>query len=782
MKYLKILSTLVLIVFGFLSLSAQNKYTLSGYVKDKNSGETLIGAAIQNKDKLSQGTVSNAYGFYSITLPEGTYQFNISYIGYNTSTIEVVLTQNQQLNIEIAENSTMMEEVVITSEEKDKNIQSTQMGTVTLPMESIRKLPVLMGEVDVLKAIQLLPGVKSAGEGSTGFYVRGGGADQNLVLLDEAVVYNTGHMLGFFSVFNGDAVKNISLIKGGMPANYGGRLSSVIDVQMKDGNDKTYSAEGGIGLIASRLTLQGPIQKEKSSFIVSARRTYVLDLAQPFLKGTEYEGTNYYFYDLNTKVNYRLSDKDRLYLSGYFGRDVFAYNNADRGFKVRMPYGNATTTLRWNHVFNQKMFMNLSAIYNDYDFTFTVKQDEFDLGLFSGVRDWNLKLDFDYYPNTNHNIRYGINYTYHTLRPSVTKVFFEGTSFQNDLQPKHAHELAGFIADEWKISPSLTINAGLRYSVFQQVGPYQSKIDTTVFYDELEPVKTYQGLEPRLSGTLLVSPTSSLKFGISYTNQYLHLVSNSTSTLPTDVWVPSTELVRPQTGVQYALGYFRNFSNNMFETSVEIYYKDLQNQIDYPESYVGSFADDTEESFVFGKGKAYGIELFIKKSTGRLNGWVGYTLSRTERIFEDINNGEPFPAVHDRTHDVVVVANYQLSKKFDLGGVFVYSTGNSFTPIKSIYFIDQQLNIEYGARNSARFQPYNRMDLSLTYNPNPEKVKKFKSTWSFSIYNSYSRLNPAFVYYDFNTDFGSGDAKATAYKVSLFPIIPSITWNFKWHQ
>ena len=770
---------LILIMLSPILLVAQEKHTLSGYLRDAASGETLVGANILLQKPGGQGTTSNAYGFYSLQLPAGVYELVFTYLGYEPKKASVVLDKDVRLNIALEEESLQLEEVVVTAREKDENVRSTQMGTVGLAMDNVKKLPALMGEVDVLKAIQLLPGVLSAGEGTSGFYVRGGGPDQNLVLLDEAVVYNSGHLLGFFSVFNADAIKNTTLIKGGMPAQYGGRLSSVVDIQMKEGNNRYYSVEGGIGAIASRLTVQGPIVRDRSSFMLSARRTYALDLAQPFLKGTNFEGTNYYFYDLNAKLNYRFSDEDRLYFSTYFGRDVLKFRGNFRDFYFDLPYGNATATLRWNHLFSSKLFMNVSAIYNDYDFSFDGGQGEFRIGLFSGVRDWNGKVDFDWFPGAGHKVKFGVNYTYHKLTPNVATATNGEQIFTNDFEPRYAHESAVYLLDDFSLGRRLSLNTGLRLSAFTQVGPYVSKIDSTV-YTEGEPVKTYLGMEPRLSLTWNLSAHSSVKGGITLANQYLHLVSNSTSTLPADVWVPSSELVKPQIGLQYALGYFRNFADNMLESSLEVYYKDLRNQIDYRENYVDNVANDLETEFVFGKGRAYGVELFLQKRKGRLTGWLGYTLSRTERIFPDINNGRVFPAVYDRRHDLSVVANWQLSRKWELSGVFVFGSGNAFTPVQSLYFIDRFPVTQYGPRNSARLQDYHRMDLSATYTPKPDSEKRFKSSWAFSIYNTYSRQNPFFVYYDLQSDPAAGTAQATAYKVSLFPVIPSITWNFSW--
>jgi hypothetical protein len=774
---MRLLSTYFIILLFSLSAFAQQKFSISGYISDEASGETLIGANVSLQG--GQGTITNAYGYYALNLPAGEYELVVSYLGYESQSRTVTLDQDIRWNVTLQEEGLELKEIVVSARADDENVKSTEMGTVGLSMDNVKKLPALMGEVDVLKAIQLLPGVLSAGEGNAGFYVRGGGPDQNLVLLDEAVVYNSGHLLGFFSVFNADAIKNTTLIKGGMPANYGGRLSSVVDIQMKEGNSKEYILEGGIGAIASRLTFQGPIVKDRSSFIISARRTYALDLAQPFLDGTSFEGTNYFFYDLNAKANYRFSDNDRLYFSTYFGRDVLQFNSSERDFFFNLPYGNATATLRWNHLFNDKLFMNLSAIYNEYDFGFEGGQGEFLIDVFSGVRDWNAKLDFDYFPVPGHNIKFGLNYTYHRLTPSVANATNGEQTFGNDFEPRFAHESAVYIADDFSLGRRWSMNVGLRFSSFSQLGPYVSRIDSTV-YAPNEEVATYFGWEPRVAMTFNLTPSSSIKAGFTVANQYLHLVSNSTSTLPTDIWVPSSEAVKPQLGLQYAVGYFRNFAENEWEAAVEVYYKDLRNQVDYREDYVDDLAADLEAEFVFGKGRAYGMEWFLKKREGRLSGWLGYTLSRTERIFPDINEGRAFPAIYDRRHDLSVVVNYKINKKWEFGGVFVYGTGNAFTPIESLYFIDRYPVQQYGARNSARLQDYHRMDLSLTYVPKPDVVKAFKSSWNFSIYNVYSRQNPFFIYYDFETDDSAGTAAANAYKVSLFPIIPTVTWNFKW--
>ncbi|MFN0274996.1 MAG: TonB-dependent receptor [Chitinophagales bacterium] len=770
-----------------LTLISQTNYTISGYVKDTASGETLLGANVYVLEDISAGVSTNLYGFYSITLPEGEYNLLASYVGYEKFSQKISLKENLRININL-KGEQMLEEVVIAGEPEDKNVQSTEMGTIDLSIEQVKSIPVLFGEVDILKTLQLLPGVSSASEGNTGFYVRGGGPDQNLILLDDAVVYNTGHLFGFFSVFNGDAIKNTTLIKGGMPAQYGGRLSSVVDVQMKDGNNQTFHAEGGIGLIASRLTLEGPIQKNKSSFIVSARRTYIDAIITPFLKETDFEGNAYYFYDLNTKVNYQFTDKDRLYASGYFGRDVFNYSSPDNSFQVEVPWGNATATLRWNHLYSDKLFSNVSLIYNDYNFAVSSAFDDFDFRLYSGVRDWNAKIDYDYFLNKNNTIKFGANYIYHTFTPYSAEGTSGDVEFSTDsLNKKYAHEASIYLQDEFDLGALWKFNVGIRGSYFLQVGPWNDiRIDSltglpsdTISYTQGEPIADYWGLEPRMNLRYIIDENSSIKAGVTFTNQFIHLVSNSVSTLPTDLWVPSSAKVNPQKGIQYSAGYFRNFSDNMFETSIEVYFKDLQNQIEYRDGYVPELNEDIENNFVFGDGRSYGAELFIKKAKGDFNGWIGYTLSKTERYFPQLSTGENwFPTKYDRIHDVEVVTIYDITERVSLSGTFVYSTGQATTIVESFYFLEGELQTDYGPRNGYRLAPYHRLDLSCTLKGKPHE--KYESSWNFSVYNVYNRKNPYFIYTDYEGDFSTGSVSVRAVQVSIFPIIPSITWNFKW--
>jgi outer membrane receptor protein involved in Fe transport len=780
------------LLFLFLLLSpffikAQNKFTVSGFIKDSLNGETLIGASIAIKGN-AKGISSNQYGFYSITLEEGEYFFICSYIGYQPKIIAVQLHGSRQLNFEMLPKVAVSQEVIVSSKKRDANVKNAQMGKFVLPIEQIRSIPAFLGEVDLLKTIQLLPGIRNAGEGSAGLYVRGGGPDQNLILLDDAPVYNTGHLFGFFSIFNSDAIKNVTLIKGGMPAQYGGRLSSVLDIAMKEGNNQKFQVDGGIGLIASRLSLQGPIKKDKASFIISARRTYVDALVKPFIsKTSQFYGSGYYFYDLNAKVNYRFSEKDRLYLSGYFGRDVFDFINGRQSLSVNIPWGNATGTLRWNHVFNKKLFGNTTAVYNDYNFAFNAAQNNFQIKLESGIRDLSLKQDFDLYPFTGHKIKFGGIYTFHQFTPSVVSGKQDSVVFKpNNAQRKFASEAAAYIQDDWEISDKIKINAGLRYSLFEQTGPYKiyktddngNRLDSTVFKSG-QNVKTYGGLEPRITLRYALNDATSLKASVTRNLQYIHLVSNAGTTLPTDIWVPSTYKVKPQISYLYAAGLFKNFKDNTYETSLELYYKQMQNQIEYREGYTPNTLEDTENFFVFGKGWSYGSELFVNKTKGKLTGWIGYTLSWTWRKFAALNFGEKYPAKYDRRNDLSVVAMYAFNKKWKFSAAFVYGSGNAATLPQRFYIVSGVLTQEYSRINEYRLPSYHRLDLSAILTPKSNEKRKWKSEWVFSIYNTYSRQNPYFIYFDQSGSAYNGTLTIQAKQVSLFPIIPAVTWNFK---
>ena len=789
----------------FLSAYAQETHTVSGYIKDAASGEALIGASIFLEEE-GKGAATNVYGYYSFTVPSGSYHVKISYVGYEDYKSLIDLEKDLRLNVELNAMSDVLNEVLIEAEASDQNTTGTQMGEIDLDMQKVKTLPAFMGEVDILKTVQYLPGVQSGGEGNTGFYVRGGGPDQNLILLDEATVYNASHLFGFFSVFNADAIKNVKLIKGGMPSNYGGRLASVLDITMNDGNYKTYHAEGGIGLIASRLTVEGPIKKDTSSFILSGRRTYADVLAEPFIPDTSSaKGSGYYFFDLTAKVNWRISDKDRLFLSGYFGRDVFTFKRNDFDLEFNVPWGNATSSLRWNHLFNDKLFLNTTAVFTDYNFAFGGTQSQFSFELSSGIRDWNLKQDLTYYPNSLHNIKFGWNYTFHRFIPSSVSASSDSVEFDTgDIVKIYGNEAAIYVLDEFDLTENFKVNAGFRLSMYQHIGPFTryyknpstGVTDSTRQFNNFESIKTYFGPEPRLSARYLFNDNSSFKFGFSHNYQYIHLASISSISLPTDLWFPSTELVKPQIGTQYSMGYFRNFFDNNFEGSIELYYKDLKNLIEYKEN---SFPEDNisnnvDNQLTFGRGYSYGAEFFFKKRLGDFNGWIGYTWSRTMRQFDAIDDGGWFPAKYDRRNDLSVVLQYDITERINVGAVFIYSTGNAITlPERRWYSIfENRLITVWSDRNAYRLDPYHRMDLSLTIKAKDYKKiknaetgevskepKKLVSSWNFSVYNLYNRANPYFIFFDYDGDPQSGTLDLSAYQVSLFPILPSITWNFK---
>ena len=781
-NYMKVRYLTLIFIFSFFNSLSQDRYTISGFIQDFNSGESLIGVSIY-ESKSFKGTSTNQYGFYSLTLDKGEYEIVYSFIGYKTITKKITLDRNIRTNISLKTDAILTKEVIVEGERLDKNVASSNMSQVKLKVESVKELPVILGEVDVLKSAQLLPGIQSGGEGNSGLYVRGGGPDQNLILLDEAVVYNAAHLFGFFSVFNADAIKDMNIIKGGMPAEYGGRLSSVIDITMKDGNNKRFQADGGIGLLSSRLTLQGPIQKEKSSFIVSGRRTYIDVLAQPFMnEENAFSGSGYYFYDLTTKVNYKLSDKNRLYLSGYFGRDVFDFINSDNGIGISIPWGNATTSLRWNHLFNDKLFVNTSVIFTDYRFQFNIAQSDFEFKIYTGINDWNTKVDFLYQPNQRNTIRFGTNYTYHKFIPgNATGRSGEVEFAPDEVYTQYSNEGALYFSNDIELSDEIKAHLGLRYSSFQYKGNITFreyiKSDLTGENDN------YRNIEPRASLRYRINTNNSIKMAFTQNYQYIHLASLSSLSLPADLWVPSSKDIKPKFSTQYALGYFKNFNENMYETSVEAYYKEITNLIEYKEGVLPEDNTNTnsDDAFVFGDGDSYGVELLIKKNKGKTTGWIGYTLSKTTKYFDDVNNGNPFPAKYDRRHDLSITASHKLNDKWTLSTVFVYATGNSITLPTERYVIGGDVYTEYTSRNGYKMPPYHRLDIGATFKPKPKR--KYESSWNFSIYNVYSRKNPYFIYFalesdDNNGSIQNGNITPKAYQVSIFPILPSITWNF----
>ncbi|MAX80889.1 MAG: hypothetical protein CL843_12045 [Crocinitomicaceae bacterium] len=763
-------SFVILLVIFCQQLFAQEKYSISGYVRDASTGEYLIGATVLVQELPGVGSSTNTYGFYSITLEKGEYTLVINFLGLSPQTRKITLDKDLELDFNLEENSTQLNEVVISAEKADENLRKPEMGVEKIEMQDLDDIPVLMGEKDVLKTIQLKPGVKAAGEGSSGFFVRGGKADQNLILLDEATVYNASHLLGFFSVFNADALKSIKLYKGTQPAEYGGRLSSVMDIHMKEGNNQKFGVSGGIGLIASRLSVEGPIVKGKGSFSIAGRRTY----ADMFLKATEdYSDASLYFYDINAKANYQLSKKDRIYFSGYFGKDVFGMEDM-----VGFDWGNTTATLRWNHLFNNKLFSNTSFIFSNYNYNIDINIRGIDAQIVSTIQDFNLKQDFQYYANAKNTLKFGFNSIHHTIVPGEITT---SSGDSDDLSNSYAWENALYASHNYKPNDVLTFEYGLRFSAFSNLGAATyydydvegNTIDSTQ-YSSGEFANTYFNLEPRLTVNYLINNKSSVKFAYGRNAQYLHLLSNSTSGSPTDMWIPSTPNVKPEIADQLSIGYFRNFKNNSYEFSIEGYYKYLQNQIDYKDGAELQFNNNVESELLYGEGRAYGIELLINKKKGRLHGWVSYTLSKTENKINGINNGDYYPSMQNRTHDLSIVAMYDLTDKWTLSASWVFYTGNAVTFPSGKYEIAGEVVNYYTERNGYNMPDYHRLDLGATWQV--KKNEKFESSWNFSLYNAYGRENAYMITFEEDPDDAS---KTQAVQTSLFRWIPSITYNFK---
>lgn len=768
----KLLTTILIVCMGTLVGYAQ-KYSISGTVKDAENGEDLIGATVFVKEQTNTGAFTNEYGFYSITLPEGDYTIVFRYVGYETVEKPISLKEKQTINMELKLEGQAIDTVQITATLDDENVSSTDMGVLKINPKEIESIPVLFGERDILKTFQLLPGLSSAGDGNSGFYVRGGAIDQNLILLDEAPVYNPSHLLGFFSVFNSDAIKDVTLYKGGAPAEYGGRISSVMDIRMNDGNLKKFSGRGGIGIISSRLTLETPIVKDKASAIVSGRRTYG-DLFLKLSRDTTLNQTQLFFYDLNAKANYKINDNNRIFLSGYFGRDAFNF-----GDQFGFDWGNATGTLRFNHLFSDKLFSNTSLIYSNYNYSFNIGDDENGFGLSSEIEDWNFKQDMTWFANSKHTVKFGGQLIYHDFVPGQLEVGSEVTVTPPVIDPRYALEGALYIQDDWKINKRLNVSAGLRYSLFNNIGPgvaytfdQEGDILTEERFERGESIAFYTGFEPRFSGRYLLDEVSSLKASYNRGFQYLHLLSNSVSTSPTDVYVPTSNIVKPQIGDQVALGYFRNFKDNAYEFSVEGYYKWLQNQIDYRNGADLILNNSVESELVFGKGRAYGAEFLLRKRKGKLTGWVSYSLARSLRTFDAINDGEEFRARQDRPIDISVTTIYKITPRITASGVFVYYSGEAVTFPSGQYTIDGITVPFYTERNGYRIPDYHRVDLSLSFRigNNP----KWKSTLNVSCFNVYGRENAFTISFQENA---AGNTEAV--RLALFKQVPSISYDFE---
>jgi len=753
---------------------SNEKYSIHGTVKSAKSGETIVGATLTVL-ATGIGTASNEYGFYSLTLSQGNYSLLISAVGMKAQQMQVSLNTNIRLDISMEEVAKNLEVVTVTAAGAGRSLKNAQMSIERIDVKETKNIPMLFGERDVMKTIQLMPGVKSAGDGNSGFFVRGGAADQNLIQLDEAPVYNATHLLGFFSTFNSDAIKNVTLYKGGMPPQFGGRLSSVVDIKMNDGNNKDFGMSGGIGLISSRLNIEGPLQKDKSSFLVSGRRTYA-DLFLKLSSDSSLRAARLYFYDLNLKANFILSQKDRLFLSGYFGRDVLSQKDL-----AGIDWGNGTGTLRWNHIFNRKLFSNTSLIFSNYDYKIAVNTDAIDYQILSQIRDWNIKEDLQWYVNSANTVTVGINSIYHTLKPGEISVTSKELSVEQGLPDRYSLENAFYVGNNWKASGKWSIAYGIRLSAFTILGKGdyytlddQGNVIDTTHYAAGEVVKTYFNPEPRISFSYQLNDVSALKASYTRNVQNLHLISNTTSSSPTDKWVASTNIIKPEIADQVAIGYYKNINDAKYELTIEAYYKAMQNQIDYRNGAQVFTNEAIETQLLYGKGRAYGIEWMLKKKQGRFNGWISYTLSKTERKIDGINEGNWYNARQDRTHDIAVVGMYQLSKKWALSANWIFHTGDAVTYPNGKYTVDNEVYFYYSERNGYRMPAYHRLDIGATLQL--KQKKKFSSELNLSLYNAYGRANA----YQINFREGKDDPNKTeAVQTSLFTFVPSISYNFK---
>jgi len=781
------LRLLLFLSFFAFKIYSQDKFTLSGYIKDSKNGESLIGATVF-KQGSKLGAAANEYGFFSLTLPKGEHIIGVSLIGYKTYTFAINLEKNITKNYELTEEGKQLDEVVITGEAEDKNITSTEMGTTKLDIKEINKIPAMFGEVDIVRAIQLLPGVTSMGEGASGFNVRGGNIDQNLILLDEAPVYNSSHLFGFFSVFNPDAVKDVKLIKGGIPSQYGGRVSSILDIRMKEGNAKKLAVNGGLGTIFSRLSIEAPIIKDKMSFIVAGRRSYIDALVKPFVKKTNpIKEADFYFYDLTAKINYRINDRNTVFASGYFGRDVFGAT----AFKFN--WGNTTATLRWNHIFNSKLFMNVSGFYSNYEYFLGFKLPQLNQKFewTSNVINYSVKPDFIYYLNSKNTIRFGAQALLYDFMPyDAIGQFSEGASVKFKSEKRYGVEYSAYIGNEHKIMPRLTFEYGLRVSLYNYLGKgtayyYRDTVanepmplDSTQKFKNGEVIKHYVNPEPRFSLNYVINSYSSIKASYNRMAQYLQLISNTAASTPLDVYTISSNNLKPLIADQGSIGYFRNFKENTYESSVEVYYKYLQNQLDYVDNADLFINDKVEGQLLQGLGRAYGAEFYVKKNKGKIQGWISYTLSKTERLVDGISNDKWFYSRYDRTHCLNTSVNYDISKRWNISTNFVLLSGTPASFPNSKIQI-QNYNIPYnttGTRNNYRITPYHRLDVGATYTFKKNEERRYKQTLVFSVYNVYNRRN-AFSIYFRTKDGEQNQTEAVRFSV-IGSIVPAVTYNF----
>lgn len=780
MRYLKAGIFLTGILLMRIIFAANNmpdrSCTLSGHIYDGLTGEELIGVNIYVIGQKT-GTVSNSYGFYSITLPAGQYELGYSYVGYTSCERKINLNSDQNMNVELFPALKQIDEIQVTAVKRNDNVSSLEMGTSRLTIREINKIPAFMGEIDLVKAIQLLPGINTTSEGSTGFSVRGGNSDQNLILLDEATVYNVSHLLGFFSVFNNDAVKDAKIYKGDIPANYGGRLSSLLEVRMKEGNMKNYAFKGGAGLISSRFTAEGPIVKDKASFVISGRRTYA-DLFLPLAKNRDVRKSKLFFYDFNAKVNQIINNNNRIYISGYLGRDVF------RNEYAKMGFGNHSLTMRWNHLFSNKLFSNFCLIDSKYSYELgTPSNEENGFSWNSSLRDNGFKADFTYYPGPQNTVKFGLISTFHTFKPGTA----QGTGTENSsakfvLPANYALESGIYLMSDYKAGRKLSFTFGMRYSIFQNIGKatvyhYDNNFiaKDTSFFQRGQFYNYYGGIEPRLGVTFLINNETSVKTSFAHSRQYLQLAQNSASGTPLDIWFPASINIKPQISNQISVGFYKNFRFNIIESSVEAYYKKMQNTIDFRDHAMLLLNPLLEGEVRIGSSWSYGLEFMVKINEKRLNGWISYTLSKTLRQINGINYNEPYPAPYDKPNDIAIVMNYRLSKKVLLGGNWVYSTGVPITYPVGRYDILGSVIPVYSKRNANRMPDYHRLDLSVTIQGKSHPGKKWQGEWNFSIYNAYGRKNAWAI--NFLQDKNNPDI-TYAEKTYLFSVLPSLTYNF----
>jgi hypothetical protein len=747
---------------------------ISGYIIDSSSGETLIGAAVY-VEELKTGAISNVYGFYSLNIPIGAYTLTISYVGYEPLTLHVQIDNNISRNFELQPNNTTLKEVVITDRRADEHVRGSQMGSVKMNTETIKKVPALMGEVDILKTLQLLPGIQNTAEGFSGFSVRGGSSDQNMILLDEATVYNASHLMGFFSVFNSDAIKDMTIYKGDIPAHYGGRLSSLLDIRMKDGNSRKLSAAGGIGSISSRLTLEMPIVKDKSSILISGRRTYA-DMFLPLAKDTLMHNNQLFFYDLNMKANYSINNKNRIFLSTYYGRDVFSFRDV-----FDMRWGNTTQTLRWNHIFSDKIFVNTSLIRSQYDYSMDISQGLQNYVWNAGIKDLGLKTDFIWYANPSNTVRFGYNGYHHSFDPGVV------TDRNNEnlvkMSSNQSLEHIFYISNEQKVGKKLSLSYGIRLTAYQNVGKAkvfeyndQYVVVDSAMYIAGEIYHTNIGPEPRFSAAWMLNSTTSLKGSYSRTRQNVQMASNSAAGMPIDMWFPSSPNVKPQISDQGSVGIFKNIKNNIIELSIEAYYKNMTNQIDFKDNANIYFNDKLEGEIRTGNAMAYGAEFLARKQYGSMTGWVSYTYSRARRTINGINNDNPYSAGHDKPHNLSIVLAYDLTERINVGLAWLFSSGAPITLPAGKWEHANTIIPAYTDRNTYRLPAYHRLDLSLTIQMNKKPNPKFKNELNISCFNAYNRKNPFTIFFEPDQD---NPNKMKAYSMSMFGIVPSITWNFK---